>query len=189
MTLLCWLLIRVQLFVISWTVAHQAPLSMGFPRQECWSGLPFSSPGDHLNPGMRPMSLVLAGRFFTIWATREAPQSKICSQPLSAVFTQGVHLSHSPSFQRMRQEAISQRKNIILFSVLIAKNNFKGSLRLTSCFIFHLDMLNTSWKLDHWGLWIQRRKACLCNSGLILIPPTRWIPATFSLPIYNPFYT
>ena len=41
----------VQLFVTLWTVAHQAPLFMGFSRQEYWSGLPFPSPGDLLNPG------------------------------------------------------------------------------------------------------------------------------------------
>ena len=37
-----------------WTVAHQAPLSVGFPRQECWSGLPFPSPGDLPDPGIEP---------------------------------------------------------------------------------------------------------------------------------------
>ena len=37
-------------FVNPWTVAYQAPLPMGFPRQECWSGLPFPSPGDLLDP-------------------------------------------------------------------------------------------------------------------------------------------
>ena len=47
---------RVRLFVTSWTVAHQAPLSMGFSRQECWSGLPFPSPGDLPNPGIEPGS-------------------------------------------------------------------------------------------------------------------------------------
>ena len=41
---------------ISWTVAHQAPLSMGFSRQEYWSGLPFPSPGDLLDPGIKPRS-------------------------------------------------------------------------------------------------------------------------------------
>ena len=45
--------------------AHQAPLSMGFPRQEYWTGLLFSSPGDFPNPGIEPVSPVLAGRFFT----------------------------------------------------------------------------------------------------------------------------
>ena len=48
-----------------WTVAHQAPLSMGFPRQEYWSGLPFPSPEDLPNPGIKPMSPALAGGFFT----------------------------------------------------------------------------------------------------------------------------
>ena len=42
-----------------WTVAHQAPLSMGFSRQEYWSGLPFPSPGDLPNPGIEPGSPAL----------------------------------------------------------------------------------------------------------------------------------
>ena len=41
------------------TVAHQAPLSMGFSRQEYWSGLPFPSPGDLPNPGIKPKSRAL----------------------------------------------------------------------------------------------------------------------------------
>ena len=44
------------LFETPWTVAHQAPLSMGFSRQEYWSGLPFPSPGDLPNPGIKPAS-------------------------------------------------------------------------------------------------------------------------------------
>ena len=65
----------VQLCVTLWPVAHQALLSMGFSRQEYWSGLPRPSPGDLPNPGMEPMphvSLALAGGFFTTNATREA---------------------------------------------------------------------------------------------------------------------
>ena len=42
-----------------WTVAHQAPLSMGFSRQECWSGLPFPTPWDLPNPGIEPGSPAL----------------------------------------------------------------------------------------------------------------------------------
>ena len=52
-----------------WTVARQAPLSVGFSRQEYWSGLPFPPPGDLPDPGIKPASLVspaLAGGFFTI---------------------------------------------------------------------------------------------------------------------------
>ena len=50
---------RVRLFATPWTVAYQAPLSMGFSRQEYWSGLPFPSPGDLPNPGIEPGSPVL----------------------------------------------------------------------------------------------------------------------------------
>ena len=52
----------------SWTVVHQAPLSMKFSRQEYWKGLTFPSPGDFPYPGISPVSLLhpeLAGRFFT----------------------------------------------------------------------------------------------------------------------------
>ena len=49
----------VQLFVTPWTVAHQAPLSMGFSRQEYWSGLPFLSPGNLPDPGIKPWSSAL----------------------------------------------------------------------------------------------------------------------------------
>ena len=50
------LLSHVRLFVTPWTVACQAPLSMGFSRQEYWSGLPFSSPGELPDPGIKPRS-------------------------------------------------------------------------------------------------------------------------------------
>ena len=54
--------------VTPWTVACQAPLSMGFLRQEYWSGLPFPFPGDLPHPGVEPVSLTspaLVGGFFT----------------------------------------------------------------------------------------------------------------------------
>ena len=69
---------RVRLFATLWTVTHQAPLSMGFSRQEYWSGLPCPPPGDlpdTSDPGTEPMSLMspaLAGGFFTTSATWEA---------------------------------------------------------------------------------------------------------------------
>ena len=49
----------VQLFATPWTIAYQAPPSMGFSRQECWSGLPFPSPGDLPDPGIEPRSPAL----------------------------------------------------------------------------------------------------------------------------------
>ena len=56
---------HIQLFATPWTVAHQAPLYIEFFRQEDCSGLPFPSPGDLPDPGIKPMSPALAGRFFT----------------------------------------------------------------------------------------------------------------------------
>ena len=50
---------HVRLFAIPWTAAYQALLSMGFSRQECWSGLPFPSPGDLPDPGIEPRSPAL----------------------------------------------------------------------------------------------------------------------------------
>ena len=66
---------RVQLCATLWTVARQAPLSMGFSRQDYWSGLPCPPPGDLPHPGIKPASVrspALAGRFFTTSAIWEA---------------------------------------------------------------------------------------------------------------------
>ena len=58
---MCYMLsrfIHVRLFVTPWSIARQAPLSLGFSRQEYWSGLPFSSPGDLPDPGIKSGSPV-----------------------------------------------------------------------------------------------------------------------------------
>ena len=76
----CYCLSRVQLFATPWTVAQQAPLSMGFSRQEYWSGLWFPSPGDLPYSGFKLTSLIspaLAVGFFTTSATWEAPGNGI----------------------------------------------------------------------------------------------------------------
>ena len=72
----CWdcncsvcMLSHVWLFATPWTVVHQAPLSMGFPRKEYWSGLPCPPPGHLPDPGIKPTSPVfpaLAGGIFTM---------------------------------------------------------------------------------------------------------------------------
>ena len=59
------MLSHVQLFATPWTVTHQAPLSMGYSRQEYWSGLPFLPPGDLPNLGKEPVSPALGGGFST----------------------------------------------------------------------------------------------------------------------------
>ena len=66
-----------------WTVTSQAPLSMGFSRQEHWSGLPFLSPGDLPDPGIKPVYLIspaLTGGFFTTGITWEDWEKIFISQ-------------------------------------------------------------------------------------------------------------
>ena len=62
-----WSLRHVQLSATPWMAARQAPLLMEFTRQEQWSGLPFPSPGDLPDPGIKSKSPPLASRFFTTW--------------------------------------------------------------------------------------------------------------------------
>ena len=74
---------HVQLFVTLWTVACQAPLSMGFSRKEHWSGLWCLPPGNLPDPGIKPESFkspALTGRFFTSSTTWETPR-----QPISVI--------------------------------------------------------------------------------------------------------
>ena len=99
-----WSLRHIRLCVTPWTVAHQAPLSMGFSRQECWSGLPFPSPGDpqghQANPSSRP-SRVLDSFFLFLrrgsqvgrghpWPLCPAPQPTLTSC-LNPVLCQPPH--------------------------------------------------------------------------------------------------
>ena len=100
---------RVQLFATLWTVAHQAPLSMGFSREESWSGLPFPSPGNLLHLGIEPASLLssaLAGMFFTTSTTWEAQ-----IQPCSTIKKQLNHAvskahTHTHTFQNVIYKVI-----------------------------------------------------------------------------------
>ena len=72
---------HVWLFATSWTVAHQAPMPVGFSKQEYWSELPCPLPWDLPDPGIKPWSLAspaLAGRFFTTSASWEVPFWMMC---------------------------------------------------------------------------------------------------------------
>ena len=85
-----------------WTVAHQTPLSTGFPRQEYWSGWSFPSPGDLPDPGMKPTPPALAGRLFA----PEPPGKSACltahlllavfNPSLTAPFFMDVSWGHPP---------------------------------------------------------------------------------------------
>ena len=81
------LLVVSKSFVTPWTVACQAPLSMRFPRQECWSGLPFPSPGDLPN-----LCLVLGRYILHHWATWEAQNMENCSPYRTGLLYMGENL-------------------------------------------------------------------------------------------------
>ena len=77
-------------FVTPCTVALQAPLSMGFSREEYWSGLPFPFPGDLPSPGINQTQVsCIAGGFFTSWATRELLGKASWRQKCGVVLTSG----------------------------------------------------------------------------------------------------
>ena len=83
----CSLLSHVQFFVIAWTITHQAPLFMGFSRQEYWSGLPFPFTGNLPNQGIEPMSLnLLHGQVGSLPPGKDGPQFFV---------TLGLQLLHS----------------------------------------------------------------------------------------------
>ena len=71
---------RVQLFSTPWTVGHQAPPSMGFPRQEYWSGLPFPSPGDLPDPGIEPRSPTLQADALTYEPPGKPSRNEVVSK-------------------------------------------------------------------------------------------------------------
>ena len=82
---------RVQLFVTPWTVAYQAPLSMGFSRQQYWSRLPFPSPGDLPDPGIEPGSPALQ----TDALTSEPPGNiKHSSNTISCLVVSPIAIMH-----------------------------------------------------------------------------------------------
>ena len=95
---------HLRLFVTLWTVACQAPLSMGLSGQEYWSGLPCPPPGDLPDPGIKPMSLAspaLAGRFFTTstpWEHVKVAQSypTLCNPIQSMGFSRPEYWSELP---------------------------------------------------------------------------------------------
>ena len=105
----CCVLSHVQLFLSPWTVAHLAPLSMEFSRQEYWSGFPFPSLGDLPNTGVKPTSPVspdLPGRFFTI-----ASPGKSLSKTSREVLRETVSFKQRP---KMEAESKEELKSLLM---------------------------------------------------------------------------
>ena len=130
---------RVQLWATLWTVACQAPLSMGFPRQEYWSGLSFPFPGDIPNPGIKPTS--------PAWQVDSLPPSHwgspyvcnmcICVCTHTHVFIYFPALLWTISNRHKSSMISSPPAQIIANSWLVlfdscGNGNFKGKAKLSS---------------------------------------------------------
>ena len=118
------------ILVTPWNGARQAPLSMGFSRQEYWSGLPFPSSGDLPDPGIEPVSPVLAGRFFT---------TKLPGKPYIYVHTHthnhcAVHLKLTRHFVLVHYISIKEKRQFLQNSTCKGKsanssNHYRLKLR------------------------------------------------------------
>ena len=98
------LLSRVRLFETPWTVAHQAPPSMGFSRQEYWSGLPFPSPGDLPDPGIKPRSPALQAGTLT---------SEPAGKPIvNAIFKNCTRTAKQAKKERLKWDIINMKAEI-----------------------------------------------------------------------------
>ena len=108
----------IWLFAISWTVAHQTPQSVGFSRQEYWSGLSFPFPRDPPDPGiefMSPMAPTSARGFFYHWATWKAPYQRPRAgknEILSFPWLTGKHFTGS---QKRKEKERAPIRGVCLF--------------------------------------------------------------------------
>ena len=106
------LLSCVQLFATLWTVAHQASQSMGFSRQEYWSGLPFPSPGDIPDPGIEPRSPTLQADALTSEPPGKPNNSKICMEIQETLNSQNS-LGNEQSWRYMLPDFKSYYKAVV----------------------------------------------------------------------------
>ena len=95
-----WTFCNLWTFCDPWTVAHQAPLSMGFSRQEYWSGLPFPSPGDLPNPGIKPRSPTLQADALT-----SAPLGKPLNIRIQVLTSKISREKRKPGWKKKGEEA------------------------------------------------------------------------------------
>ena len=130
--------------MILWTRARQAPLSMGFSRQEYWGRLPFPSPGDLPNPGikppMSPATLALAVRFFTTSATWEA---SICGHNSTTRLRKGAVFPLQLNELRSHVSFLSE-KSVGSHSPSSHPDLFPGSIRTLSPPVLHSSSLDSA---------------------------------------------
>ena len=117
---------HIRLFASPWTVARQTPLSMGFPRQESQRELPFPSPGDIPDSGIKPASPALAGGFFT---TEDVSSRQFCLPCLKKILCKNTYspnlVTHSTLIYCCQEDKLTLQRQFgsgyfaILFSGII----------------------------------------------------------------------
>ena len=103
---------RVRLFATLWTVAYQAPPSMGFSGQEYWSGLPFPSPGDLPNPGIKPRSPALQTDALSSEPPETAISIRVFSDGKESVYNSG-YLGLIVGLRRSLEEEMATHSSIL----------------------------------------------------------------------------
>ena len=133
------MLSHVWLFMTLWTVAQQASLSMGFPRQEYWNGFPFPPSGDLPDPGIKPTSLVshaLAGGFFTTSTTWVQFSCSVMSDfvtPWTAARQASLSITNSQSSPRLMSiESVMPSSHLILCRPLLLLPSILPSIKVFS---------------------------------------------------------
>ena len=108
----------VRLFATPWAVAHQAPLSMGFSRQEYWSGLPLASLGDLSQPGIEPAFPVLTGRFFTTEPLGKPSYTHTHSHTHTLTHSFRFFFWGSPSYTHTETHTLAHTHTLRFFSLI-----------------------------------------------------------------------
>ena len=138
------LLSQIWLYATLWTIARQGPLSMGFSRQEYWSGLPFPPPGNLPDPVIEPMSLTspaLAGRFLYHWATW-------LLYHLNHLNSFSQYPFHDSQFYRWGNQGAGRLISLRLYSHYVAQLGLKlSSSSLILCMILPFSFTTSTLKI------------------------------------------
>ena len=156
-----YVLSRVQLFGTPWTVACQAPLSIGFFRQEYWNEMPFPPPGDLPNPGIKPMSPeppALAGRFFTtepsVSSVQLLSRVQLFATPWFAARQASLSITKSrSSLKLMSIELVMPSNHLILCPPLLLPPSIFPSIRVFS----NESVLHIRWP-KYWSCLLERKQ-------------------------------
>ena len=120
-------------FSTPWTVAHQAPLSMGLSRQESWSALSFTSPGDLLDPGIKSLSSALSGGFFTTKPFSSVAQSCLTLCDPMDCSTPGFSITNSWSLLKLMSiKSVMPSNRLIFCHPLLFPPSIFPSIRIFS---------------------------------------------------------